>query len=100
MVFWGFAGLRRNGRGERMASKLYSQKGKQAGYLAAYFGLLLLVVSGLVLQGGIWMFVGGVCWFGTMIACFLLRSIGGSAKTLKDGASKNDGYLGRKKEGS
>jgi hypothetical protein len=98
-VFWGFAGLRRNGRGERMASKLRIQKGKQAGYLAAYFGLVLFSVSGLVLQGGISLFVGAVCWFGVVIACLLLRSIGVSAKNLKAGASKGDGYLGRAREG-
>jgi hypothetical protein len=82
-----------------MTSKLHIEPGKQVGYIAAYFGLLLFSVSGLVLQGGPWFFVGIVCWFGVVIACLLLRSIGYSAKNLKDGASKSDGYLrGEKKE--
>jgi hypothetical protein len=83
-----------------MASKLRNQKGKQAGYLAAYFGLVLFSVSGLVLQGGIWLFVGAVCWFGVVVACFLLRSTYVWSKNLKDGASHGDGYLGREREGS
>jgi hypothetical protein len=82
-----------------MTSKLHIGRGKQAGYIAAYFGLLLFSVSGLVLQGGLWLFVGIVCWFGVVIACLLLHSIGYSAKNLKDGPSKSDGYLRREKEG-
>ena len=78
-----------------MASKLGFQKGKQTGYLAAYFGLLLFSVSGLVLQGGIYVVVGVVGWFGVVIACLLLRSNGVRSKNLKDGASKCDGCLGR-----
>jgi hypothetical protein len=52
--------------------------------LAAYFGLLLFAVSGLVLQGGIWMIAGTVGWFSVVIACLLLRYRGGSAKKLED----------------
>lgn len=82
-----------------MASKLSAGRGKQAGYLAAYFGLLLFSVSGLILQGGIWLFVGIVCWFGVVIACLLLRLIEGNTKNLKDGKLKSDGYLGKEREG-
>ena len=82
-----------------MTAKLLIERGKQAGYLTAYFGLLLFSVSGLVLQGGLWLLVGIVCWFGVVIACLLQRSICGNAKNLKDGTSKSDDYLRREKEG-
>jgi hypothetical protein len=82
-----------------MTSKLHIGRGKQGGYLATYFGVLLFSVCGLVLQGGLWLFVGIVCWFGVVIACLLLRSIGDGAKNLKDGVSKSDGCLDGEKEG-
>ena len=82
-----------------MASKLRIQKGKQASYLVAYFGLVFFSLSGLVLQGGVMLLVGVVCWFGVVIACLLLRSIGGGAKYLRDGVLKSDVYLGREREG-
>ena len=82
-----------------MTSKLRNQKGKQSGYLAAYFGLLLFSVSGLVLQGGVWMLVSAVCWFGVVIACLVLRFKASGAKNLKDSESKCVGYLGSEREG-
>jgi hypothetical protein len=78
-----------------MASKLSSGPEKHTGYLAAYFGLLLFSVSGLILQGGIWLFVGIFCWSVVVITCVLLRSMTGSAKNLKDCTSKSDACLGR-----
>jgi hypothetical protein len=82
-----------------MDSTLRTLKGKQSAYLAAYFGLLLFAVSGLVLQGGIWMIAGTVGWFSVVIACLLLRYRGGSAKNLKTAGSKGAGYLGSEREG-
>jgi hypothetical protein len=78
-----------------MASKLSSGPEKHTGYLAAYFGLLLFSVSGLILQGGIWLFVGIFCWSVVVTACLLLRSTSGRAKNLKDYKPKSDACLGR-----
>ena len=75
-----------------MTSKLSSKKGKQATYLAGYFALLAFSISGLVLQGGIWVLAGAVCFFGVVAACFLLRSIDRHVKNLKYGALTRDGY--------
>ena len=63
-----------------MASKLRFLKGKQSAYLAGYFGLLFFGVSGLILQGGIWMIAGIVSWFSVVAACLLLRSMAGKSK--------------------
>jgi K+ transporter len=82
-----------------MASILRTLKGKHSAYLAAYFGLLLFGVSGLVLQGGIWMVAGVVGWFSVVVACLLLRYRGNGAKNLKDAASRSEGYLGSEREG-
>ncbi len=75
-----------------MTSKLSSKKGKRATYLAGYFALLAFSISGLVLQGGIWVLAGAVCFFGVVAACFLLRSIDRHVKNLKYGALTRDGY--------
>jgi hypothetical protein len=57
-----------------MASILYSLRGKQAGYLGAYFVLLLFSLSGLMLQGGMLLFVGALCWFG-IVSCLSVSYI-------------------------
>jgi hypothetical protein len=64
-------------------------QGKQAGYLTGYFWLLFLSVSGLFLQGGVWLFAGLVCWFGVVTACFLVWFINGFAKNLRDCTLQN-----------
>jgi len=82
-----------------MASKLRFLKGKQSAYLAGYFGLLFFGVSGLILQGGIWMVAGVVGWFSVVTACLLLRYRGNGAKNVKDTASRSEGYVGSEREG-
>ena len=57
-----------------MTLKLSLMRGKQAGYLAGYFGLLLYTVSGLMFQGGMWLFMGALCWFG-IVSSFLVSKI-------------------------
>ena len=49
-----------------MASKLNNTR-KQPAYLMAYFGFLLLSVSGLILQGGL----GVLAWLGASTAAFV-----------------------------
>ena len=53
----------------QMTSKL-SGRGKEAGYLLGYLVLLLFSVSGLIVQGGMWLLVGFVCWFGVVFSVF------------------------------
>ncbi len=81
--FLGFCWLKM-GCGDWMASILHALRGKQSAYLAGYFGLLLFAVSGLVLQGGVWMVGGVVGWFSVVVACLLLRYRGKGAKNMKD----------------
>jgi hypothetical protein len=76
-------------RGERMVSRLSSKQVKQAFYLAGYFGLLFLSVNGLLLQRGLWMFAGMVCWSAVFATCFLVWFVNGLAKNLRDGTWQN-----------
>jgi hypothetical protein len=82
-----------------MASKLRSQRGKQAGYLAGYFVLLLFSLSGLMLQGGMWLLVGALCWFG-IVSCLSVSYIYRyQTKCLRELSPQNSVILGERETG-
>jgi hypothetical protein len=60
-----------------MANNLNRNEAKQKTYLSGYFALLLIAISGLVLQGGGFALVGLSCWGFTLLGflyCFFRRS--------------------------
>jgi hypothetical protein len=60
-----------------MINNLSCNRAKQKMYLSGYFALLLLAISVLALQGGIFAFFGLLCWGITAFGCsyFYLRII-------------------------
>jgi hypothetical protein len=84
--------------GERLASRIESKPRTQAGYLVAYFGLLLLSIGGLLVQGEVWLFAGFLCWFGATAACFSSTFSPYQYTKFKRWCNEHGGYLGSEGE--
>jgi len=72
---------------------------KQLAYVAGYCGLLLISVSGLILQGGLWMLTGLAAWTAIVVVlvwCIIHYNYPYHAKDLKQNSTRRKGYLGEK----
>jgi hypothetical protein len=78
-----------------MTSKLSSLRANQARYFVAYFVLLIFSLSGLMLQGGVFIFVGVACWFSVVAGLFVGQSYLKLDKNLSDSKLKSVCYRER-----
>ena len=78
---------------ERLASNRLGLELK-GGYLVVYFILLLFSLGGLMLQGGVYLLIGGAAWFSVVFGWFICYRYRNNAPSLKATALSHKGPFG------
>jgi hypothetical protein len=71
-----------------MTLRLYWKRVKHTIRIAGYFGLLVITLSGLMFQGGIWQLAGTLCWV-VIVGSFIAQHIYNNYEQLSKRVSKN-----------
>jgi hypothetical protein len=70
---------------------------KQKVYLSGYLALVFFSLSGLILQGGVYILVGIACWSCVFLGCINYYNKSGNAKPLKNNHANTMNHIREEK---
>ena len=77
-----------------MTDNLYRNRARQKVYLSGYLALVFFSLSGLILQGGVFILVGLACWSCVFLGCINYYNKSGNAKSLKTDYTITRNHIG------